>query len=308
MARIRRLFIILPVLTIALLACMDTYDAWKATQWDDTVLMTVNMLDVGQGDSIHLRDANGTDIVIDGGPGDAVLQELARTMPWSDRTIEYVLLTHPDADHVEGLVHVVERYQVQTVLSARNRSGTQVDNAFTDRWSGVEQIQTIQRGSQIEGDGWHLEVLWPLSNCISVQEREELNTHCEHDRNERSVVVKLTTVNDNRTTALFTGDIEREAETELLELYDEDVLRADILKVAHHGSTTSSYAPLIDMIQPLDVLISAGKDNSYGHPHQSTLNRFEERNATLWRTDTQGTVQCRIYKIEGYECRPLHLW
>lgn len=301
-----RLALVSVVVAVALLSGMLTYDGWNTTRSPEEVLLTVTMLDVGQGDAIHIRDVHGVDLLIDGGRGEQILQQLARTLPWSDRTIEYVLLTHPDADHVEGLVHVLDRYQVRTILTTHNRAGTQVDTSFAQRWSAAESIEEIQQGSVIYGEDWRLEILWPRSNCIGVHEKEDSNTYCEHDRNDRSVVAKL--IVQNKTSVLLTGDIEREAEKALLTLYDEDMLKADILKVAHHGSTTSSYGPLMDIIQPVHALISAGKENAYGHPHASTIQMLDDLGVHIWRTDVHGAVQCRVYVGDVYECRSVEEW
>ena len=308
--RLGRVLLVVLVAIVALQAARQVGTDVVQTNLPKDALATLYLLDVGQGDAIHMRFQNGTDMLIDGGRGTAVLEQMAKTLPWTDRRIEHVFLTHPDADHVEGLVPVLERYDVVNVYDAYNRSGTRVDDTFATTVEARAQTHhSIDDGNTIDLGLEHvqLDVLWPQDVCTHVHEEKEesvsssrLPEHesCPFERNDRSLVMRLTV---GRTSVLLTGDIERDAEQRLLEYTSAELLRADILKAAHHGSGTSSYPPLMRVVDPKTVLISAGRNNSYGHPHPGALRVFEELQAEVFRTDEQGRIRCDIY-AHSYTC------
>lgn len=240
--------------------------------------LTVNFFDIGQGDASLVEVPGGFQILIDGGPDSSVLSKLGEAMPKTDKAIELVVISHPDKDHISGLVEVFRRYTVSHVLA------TMVMHNLAD----YEELKKIISEKNIPvtiaraplriswGEGY-MDVLYPFE--LPGEEVKDVNT------NETSIVGKLVFGN---TTILFTGDLEAGQETELI--YRGIDISADILKVAHHGSRSSSTQRFLEAVNPAFGVVSVGRDNRYGHPHQEVLNRLEQNNVIVLRTDTSGDI------------------
>jgi competence protein ComEC len=236
---------------------------------------------VGQGDAILVTTPKGQQILVDGGPSpSALLSALGKKMPFWDRSIDLIVLTHSDADHITGLVEVLGRYEVDAWMdSGADGSDTLYLECQTllDR---EEVPRLVARPGQrfALGQGIVLDVLHPP---------ERLMTHTSADDNNNSVVLRLWW---GEASFLLTGDIEAEAEALLLRT--SRPLRADVLKVAHHGSGGSSTAEFLQAVDPAYAVISVGAENLAGHPAQEVLNRLaKESGATVLRTDEQGTIE-----------------
>jgi competence protein ComEC len=236
-------------------------------------LLTVTMLDVGQGDALLLTTPTGERVLIDGGPDDRVLSELGAVMPF-DRTIDLVVLTHPDADHVTGLIAVLERYAVARVLISGIEQDTPEYRLFVDRvrTSGTTIVyahapQRILLGEVV------IDVLWPDRPMVGTT---------PNSPNDASIVFALS-YEDVR--MIFTGDIEENVEARLVQM---GMLSADVLKVAHHGSHSSSTQDFLNAITPQIALISVGEKNSFGHPSMRILRTLERIGASIYRTDQDG--------------------
>jgi len=248
-----------------------------ATLPDDK--LHVSFLDVGQGDAILIRQGS-QQVLIDGGPSpQAINLELGEQMPFWDRTIELVVLTHPDHDHLAGLVEILKRFQVRKVLYP----DLSYDSPLYAEWLKLIAEKKIsytlaQAGQQIDlGDGVIIEVLNP---------RQAHSTSEDVDNN--SVVLRL---NAGRVSFLLTGDIGMEAE---LELIAGRALKAStVLKVAHHGSATSTSPQFLAVASPRLAVISVGAGNRFGHPASEVLDRLERKLGTgnIYRTDELGTIE-----------------
>lgn len=238
----------------------------------------VVVLDVGQGDAILLQE-HTNQILIDGGPGDTVLTRLAEEMPQLDKRIEVVINTHPDKDHVAGLLDVVTHYDVGLVLLPE----VSHDSNLYNEWISVllnklddKQIQYrfARAGQRIEAGEMLVTILGP----IDLQLRGS-------NLNNASVVTR---VDFGDLSFMFTGDAEIQAEQSLVARVPASMLDVDILKAGHHGSKTSSTTQFLRVTSPSAVLISAGKGNQYGHPSDVVMQRIQ--NLSTWRTDTQGSI------------------
>lgn len=230
--------------------------------------------DIGQGDATFIETPNGKQILIDGGPDRTVLQKLPQAMwPW-DRTIDAVIVTHPDADHITGLVGVLNRYQVGAIYETGVRGGTSVIAELTEAMNDEHAERHITRaGQSFEYDGVVFDVLWPTSQAVAKQK----------DRNNTSIVLR---VRYGDTTLLLTGDAEADIES----VFAKRAGDVDVLKAGHHGSKTSTATIFLKLVTPEHAVISAGKNNRYGHPHPIVLSRLKDIGAQIWRTDTNGDI------------------
>jgi competence protein ComEC len=249
-----------------------------ATMPDDE--LHVSFLDVGQGEAILIQRGN-QQVLIDGGPHPQTLaMELSERMPFWDRTIELVVLTHPHEDHLSGLVEVLERYEVEQVLYP----DLECDSPLYEEWCRLIDANdidctTAQDGQEIElGEGLIMDVLHPPP---------ELLEGTGSDLNNNSTVLRLEM---GRVSFLFTGDIEWEAEFNLIAAGGE--LDCTVLKVAHSGSATSTTEEFLAAADPQLAVISVG-ENPYGHPHDEVLERLSDEIEAeyIYRTDQQGSIE-----------------
>ncbi len=249
---------------------------WAWSQPDGKLHVT--FLDVGQGDAIFIESPGGRQILIDGGRYPSLfLDKLGREMPFWDKNIDIVVATHPDEDHILGLVEALDHYQVDLFI---------VNGEPADESPGYEAllrtaeeahipIHRALTGEVIElGDGARLEILHPNSEL-------ELE-----DRNENSIAIRLVYEDF---AVLLTGDAEDKAERMMME--SGRPLQSLVFKAGHHGSRSSSSRVFLRTVQPQIIIISAGKDNLYGHPHEEVLQRAEEIGALVLRTDEVGTIE-----------------
>jgi competence protein ComEC len=238
--------------------------------------LQIVFLDVGQGDSILIQ--KGTkQILIDGGPsGKTELAELGKYLPYFDREIEVVIATHPDRDHIGGLVDVARNYQIGKVLT----TAAEKDTAVFKEWKDIreyDRIETLEasRGDEVELGEAKLKIVSPGSAVDPAT----------GDANNKSVVARL---DYGENSFLFTGDIESPAEKEILTSGEN--IDVDFLKVAHHGSKYSSSDEFLDAASPQTAIISVGEKNSYGHPTEAVLNSLNSRNINILRTDEIGDI------------------
>lgn len=243
------------------------------------VLLKVAFLDVGQGDAIYIEATNGNKVLIDGGRDRRVLRSLGEVMPWWDKTLDVVIATHPDADHIGGLPAVLERYEVAGLLVPGVAAGTQAYHDFTSAVAAEEgrgaKLFRARRGGRLDlGGGVVLDLLWPPPAGAS-----EINA--------QSVVARLT---DGYHVFLLTGDAPAVVEKTLLK--SGAPLMAQVLKVGHHGSRTSTDQQFLTAVAPRYAIISAGRDNRYGHPHREVVERISQQGADLLLTSDKGTIIC----------------
>lgn len=256
---------------------------WYATFAEDRHgILTVAVLDIGQGDSIFIDAPSGNQLLLDGGPNNKVLRALSSVMPFYDRSIDLVALSHPHADHVGGLVDVMRRYDVSAVVSSGTQYNTPEYQAFENELKKDNLKEyVLHRGQRINmGMGVILDVLLPDRDVANAKPHDGM------------LVMKLSY---GSTCVLLTGDMEKNLEDYLLYLQGAD-LKCDVLKVGHHGSHTSTQPEFLGAVSPKFAVISVGAHNSYGHPHQVTLDTLKKFNVQTLRTDQNGTI---IFKSDG---------
>ncbi len=260
------------VLVVSVVVLM--WIGWQHVQQVDTPvpLTTVHVFDVGQGDSIFVELADGTQVLVDGGVDTTVLSRLGEVMlPW-DREIDYVIATHPHADHITGLIAVLERFDVEHVVM----TGVAYDSSVYDVFKDVVREEGAIVLHPEEFDLEQVEVVYP-SDAVPLLVRENVN--------ETSIVLEI---DDGIHEFLLTGDIGEVVEERLIEA--EALKDVDVLKVGHQGSKFSSTRDFLEVIDPEIAVISVGEGNDYHHPHPTALKRLQDVGTRIYRTDQDGTV------------------
>ncbi|MDB5255070.1 MAG: internalization-like protein competence protein ComEC/Rec2, competence protein ComEC protein [Candidatus Nomurabacteria bacterium] len=239
-------------------------------------IVHVYMLDIGQGDSFLIEAANGKKILIDGGRDSTVLSELTKVLPAGDKSIDVMIATHPDADHIGGLQTVLERYHVGLFLTSQVTTDTKT---FTDLYTELYKE--------------HIPSYYVRHDMVLTLDANTTFTILFPDRdtsgwktNEASVVGKLQVGNRSM---LFTGDSPSSIEHFLVQAYHGQ-LASDVLKLGHHGSKYSSSAEYLEAVSPELGLVSAGIDNSYHHPNVEMLDRMKALAIPWISTQDKGTV------------------
>jgi len=267
------IFYILGVLFFAnVLAWLVVFDLAKAQ------FLEVHFFDVGQGDAIFIETPQRHQILIDGGPGSIILEKLSKEISFWDKTIDLIILTHPEADHLSGLNEVLKRYKIENILW----TGVIRDTAEYKEWlksisEEGAKISIAKAGQKISTRTVLLELLFPFENLEGKEFKDSNNT---------SIVGKLVFGNIS---FLLTGDIYKEIEKELI---DRGVnVDSDILKISHHGSKTSTSEEFLKEVSPEIAVISVGKNNSYNHSHQEVLEVLSKYGINVLRTDEQGDIK-----------------
>jgi len=253
---------------------------WTAALREDRQgILTVSFLNIGQGDSILIESPSGITALVDGGPTSGVLRELGKAMPWYDKAIDVVIPTHPDSDHISGLVDVLERYKVAYVVQSSVRGSTAIWRTLEDSIAANAKkgtrVVTAQRGQIIDlGGGAYLEVLSPDRSVPDI----ETNMGC--------VVTRLVYGN---TSFMLDCDAPQAMERYLVSLDGTD-LHANVLKAGHHGSKTSSSPLFVGYVNPQYAVYSRGCNNMYGMPHKETVATFQAFNIPTLDTCSMGTI------------------
>lgn len=238
--------------------------------------LRVSFLDVGQGDAIFIQTPSGQEMLIDGGPTHTVIEGLSEEMSYFDRTIDIILATHPDADHVTGLIPVLEKFEVSTVMLSPSEGETSL---YDDVRRQVDEeevtLHIAHTGDEIDfGDGVLVRVLYPSEKYNATS-----------DTNDASVAVVLSY---GVYTFLLTGDLGSDREGSLIT--NGLTKNITVYKAGHHGSDTSSGEQLLSYIKPEYSVISAGKDNKYGHPSPEALLRLQKHSKEVLSTIDNGTI------------------
>jgi competence protein ComEC len=248
--------------------------------------LTVAVLNIGQGDSIYIESPTGVQILIDGGPDGSVLRELPRVMEFSDRSLNAIIETHPDADHIAGFVDLIKRYSVGDFFEPGIPKDTVTAQALEEEID-AEHIPRIlaRRGMWLDlGGGARLDILSPDFDPAGLP-ADRANDGC--------VVAHLVY---GKTSVLLTCDAPMSVEDHLMAIGTSTELKSDILKVGHHGSAGSTGSAFVAEVDPSVAIISVGAHNRYGHPTQQTLDTLASHNIKTLRTDEEGTI---VFRSDG---------
>ena len=249
----------------------------------------IYFVDVGQGDSTLIQTIEGKNILIDGGGSEFGSFDVGESilLPYLlDRritTIDYLMISHFDSDHIGGVFAILENLEVKNIIISKQGETSENLKKFYEITNnkGIRTI-IVKKGDIVEIDKYsHFEILFPEDNLIE-----------DNILNNNSIVARFNSLNFS---ILFTGDIEEIAEKRLCELYSgTDKLEAFVLKVAHHGSKTSSTEEFLELVKPKIALIGVGKNNNFGHPNIDVIERLENMGSKIYRTDNCGEIIIRI--------------
>jgi len=241
----------------------------------------VAFLNVGQGDSELIRTKAGN-ILIDAGPNNQILFEISKILPFYDRIIDLVIISHPNTDHFNGLFSLLEHYKIRAVMiNNLDYPGSRYQNLLKQLKINNVLFLKGENGTKIKWDNNFISIISPLNSNNNV--------------NNSSLVALL---NLNQKQFLFTGDIESSVEKKIIKYFNQPI---DVLKVPHHGSQTASSEEFLNTLKPKIAVIEVG-ENNYGQPHPDTLKRLNAVGAQVFRTDLDGTIQFifdnNIYQIK----------
>lgn len=249
-------------------------------------VLTFAVLDIGQGDGLYIEGPTGIQIMVDAGPhnGSAV-RELPKVMPPGDRTLDAVLETHPDADHMGGFVDVLQRYEVGAFITPAIDKHNATIDALEQELDNQHIPRVIaRRGVVLDlGGGAHLDILYPDKDVTSYGDKT----------NDGSVMAHLVY---GDTSVLLTADDPVNVEQYVMQIASEGELQSGILKVGHHGSKYSTDGAFVQEVNPQTAVISVGAKNTYGHPTQRVLDTLAVHNIKILRTDQEGTI---IFRSDG---------
>ena len=239
--------------------------------------LTFAMLDVGQGDALFIESPTGTQVLIDAGPARRLMGPLSQIMSPFDRSIDAIVITNPDADHISGFADVLKKYEVGILLEPGTFNESKTFQNIKDEIERKNIPDVLaKKGMKLDlGGDVFIDILFPDRDVSSW------------NPNDCSIVARLSY---GDMSVMLTGDSTIKTEKIILEDFKKENLTSTILKVGHHGSRTSSSDAFVKAVAPRYALISDAKDNKYGHPHQEVVDLFSEIGAKIMRTDLLGTI------------------
>lgn len=247
--------------------------------------LKVVFLDVGQGDAIYIEAPNGRQMLLDGGPDATLLASLAKVMPFADRSIDMILATHPDMDHIGGFPLLLDNYKVGSILENGNVSNSEVFSLLEEKITKKKINKIIaRRGMHIildEKKNIYFDILFPDRDISNFES------------NDASIVGKLVY---GTKSFMFTGDASLYTENLIEWNEKDDTLKSDVLKLGHHGSRTSSSNLWLEKVSPQVAIISVDKNNKYGHPHPELLDRLSSLKIPFLSTANLGNI---IFESDG---------
>jgi len=291
------LLAIVAVLLVNLQLHNKQYATENSITQNNAVEKSLNLafLDIGQGDATFVTFPDGQQMLIDCAINARILEALGRVMPYYDRSLDYLVITHPDMDHYGGCVDVLNRFDVKNIVYTGFEKETSYFGEFME--AVVEENTSFH---QIEAF-----TTWDIASTTITFLYPDHPVHLDStipgtgkqaNSNNTSMVMKLSYGNMD---VLLPGDAEKELEAYLVQTYPE-FLDVEVLKAAHHGSSGSSQPDFLQKVTPDHTIFSAGINNSYGHPSKRVIKRIERLNSETWRTDTQGDILMSLFQDKVY--------
>jgi competence protein ComEC len=244
--------------------------------------LTFAVLNIGQGDALFIESPTGVQVVVDGGPNNNLMREISSVLPWYDRHVDMMVITNPDRDHYEGFFSFLDKYKTDFVLKSGTNQDSELYKSLEQKIKTKNITEVLARRGQIIdiGGGAYLQVLFPDRDVSGLSS------------NDGSIVMRLVY---GDTSVMLQGDSTYKIEEYLMTL-DKDGLESNILKIGHHGSRTSTGEEYMKAVSPEWAVISAGKDNSYGHPHKEVLDILNKQKVKILGTYDLGRI---IFESDG---------
>lgn len=264
--------------------------------------LEINFVDVGQGDCTFIVTPRNKTILIDGGGEDSDEFDVGKStlLPYildkGYTKIDYIFISHFDQDHVGGILTILQEIKVEKVIISKQEENSENYRKFLEivKENGVS-VAIVKMGDSVNIEkGIYFEILWPTSEQIQ-----------ENKLNNNSLVMKMYYHNFS---VLFTGDIEEKAERKILEIYngEKDKLLSDVLKVAHHGSKTSTIEEFLNIVNPKMALIGVGKNNMFHHPSEETIKKLKKCRTSIYRTDEMGEITIHVNKSGNFGVKSIY--
>jgi len=273
----------IPLIFLIILTIGIWFFAFKTSGQTD--YLKVVFLDVGQGDAIYIEAPNGKQVLIDGGPDAKLLSSLAEVMPFADRSIDMLIATHPDMDHIGGFPLLIDNYKITSIIENGTTSTSQISSGLEEKILKNKINKIIaRRGMHIildEKKNIYIDILFPDRDVSKFES------------NDASIVGKIVY---GENSFMFTGDASLYTENLIEWNEKESTLKSDVLKLGHHGSRTSSSILWLEKINPEVAIISAGLNNRYGHPHKELLDRLSTLHIPFLSTMKKGNI---IFESDG---------
>ena len=257
--------------------------------------LKIYFIDIGQGDGTLIITPNNKKILIDGGGSESSEFDVGKStlLPYllarKVKKLDYVIISHFDQDHCGALLYIIRELKVGTVIIGKQYEISENYNKFKEIVKEKNiKVQVVEAGDKIKIEkNIDLDILWPSSNSMIS----------ENAINNNSLVCKL---NYKKFSILFTGDIEKVAEDKIVSKYmsNKNCLNSTVLKVAHHGSKTSSTIDFLNAVNSKYALIGVGENNKFGHPADSTIKNLQEKNIKIYRTDKMGEISIKTNGIK----------
>ena len=266
--------VLMSLFIVSLIGCTDGKENNNVVSTEINGVIEIDYFDVGQGDSALIQ-VKGKSMLIDAGTNDTEDKLVQMIKDEGIKKLDYVIGTHPHEDHIGGLDKVIDNFEVGEIIMPEVKNTTKTfESVLKSAAKKEKKIKKAKPGIEIDlGEGTNVEVFSP-----GKDKYKELNNY--------SPIMKITY---GENSFLFTGDAEKEVEKEVINNgYN---LKAEVLKVGHHGSTTSTTEEFLDLVNPEIAVISVGKENTYGHPEKKILDRLKNKNIKILRTDEIGSIE-----------------
>lgn len=266
-----RLIILILFLVLGIATWQVSLDSKESAQF-----FSVSFLDVGQGDAIYIQTPDGFEMLVDGGRDSLVLNALSSQRSFFDRKIDLVVATHPDLDHIGGLIDVFRRYEVETILLTENKNDTPAAAAFSEAIASENAALIYANAGQ----------RFQLGASTTVTIYSPVGDETNWETNNASIILKVTYGDID---VLLTGDAPFQIEEYIVDSFGAH-LQAEVLKLGHHGSRTSTSELFLDTVKPEYAIVSAAIDSPYNHPHQEVMQRVFARDIPTFHTGVDGTI------------------
>lgn len=264
--------------------------------------LEINFVDVGQGDSTFIVTPRNKTILIDGGGSTTDEFDVGKStlLPYildkGYTKIDYIFISHFDQDHVGGILTILQEIKVKKVIISKQGENTENYQKFLEviKEKGIP-VTIVKKGDRVKIEKEiYFDILWPTSELIQ-----------ENKINNNSLIMKMYYYNFS---VLFTGDIEGKAEKKILETYknEKDKLVSHVLKVAHHGSKTSTIKEFLDAVNPKIALIGVGKNNMFHHPSEEVIDELKEYGISIYRTDERGEITIHVNRQGNFKMRSIN--